>query len=474
MAGLDEKRAWLSKVGGPPAAASASGAPGGTPTGAPAGAPPGAPGGGPGGPPAQAPVTAPLGAKPSTNIVTDGAVSPTTPFTVTPAVMVEVEKIAIGLLRPIVIGMANKAFSAYLSSIDQVSGALDKAEKDENDANAAVATVVISVALLAAGPALGAAAAAAATKVNGLDATLRGQIETQGPRLAKLAGMTDDNAISAITAAAYSDFSNSALSRLITEFNADKAKAAIDKGTAALSGQAVKLTQHPDKWANGHAFLDALKTTADGSISKLIPIIGTTNDFSGLVGLFKSFEAGTPDFYKTTIRQQADHFMAQLAPPMAAAQSHKGHEMLVKMNAYGRMRYARVLIDAEPGLLGSGVTYVFRAWVTPDMEPMAAQTNPTEINPKDIEGHLPAPEEEANKARVVRMDAWGKLRLAIVSVADDGIVKVDYGKMTFVRWVADSETAQAEAQGASQNGGINTVDPGKVAGLKAPPEPPKT
>jgi hypothetical protein len=116
---------------------------------------------------------------------------------------------------------------------------------------------------------------------------------------------------------------------------------------------------------------------------------------------------------------------------------------------------------------------MFQQWITPDMEKMAEQMNPPEINPKDIEGHLPAPEKEENPQRVVRMEAWNKLRLAIVSVEDEGIIFKDRGVMTFKNWVDldnKDEVSKWEARGAAQAGGLNLVSPKDVKGLKEPPD----
>src|SRR5207244_6717362 len=125
-----------------------------------------------------------------------------------------------------------------------------------------------------------------------------------------------------------------------------------------------------------HAYLDALKNSADASVkNELIPHIVACDSYDKLVGFYNSLLARNPTSYTEGIRDELDHFVDQIAGTIASDERRKGggkpsHDRIVKMNAYGRMRYAHVTFwdgSNNPNPFGGGASYDFISWVTPDM-----------------------------------------------------------------------------------------------------------
>ncbi|GAA3803283.1 hypothetical protein GCM10022242_02900 [Nocardioides panacisoli] len=144
----------------------------------------------------------------------------------------------------------------------------------------------------------------------------------------------------------------------------------------------------------------------------------------------------------------------QFADIMAAAPGAKPTSF-VQINAYGRLRWAKVRYNT------TSANYMFIAWVPPGMVDYVAgqQQNPGEpLDPGLIANKLPDP--VIMQTRIVRMDAWGRIRYAEVGGEDNEIV--------FRRWIPQDKETEALAQAQTQIGGID-VDPAKVHGLVAPP-----
>lgn len=391
-----------------------------------------------------------------------------------PEVRLEVEKLAINELRQLATDHAIKASGFWQSALDQAREEFKKTKDQEEKEREGTINLVISIAMLAGGPLLSAAASSSAQVLNGQEMSVRlnAAVETNVAGLAQRAGVTDAQTREAWVQQARDRLALDWISAKMETFDAAKAQAGMESVSGTVKEKAVALAAETDEKKLGVAFCDQLQLAQNQAMNTLIPTIKGLKSVEALSGIVNAFANATVAAYKAVLLAEIQHFKEQISKPFAsrAAEKQGGSgtgNVIVKMNAYGRMRFAHVRY------LPSSANYVFHSWVTPDMEASAAKLCVGEIDPKTIDGHLPAPELQPNPARVVQMDAWGRLRLAIVSVADEGLFFKDYGVMNFVRWVAADEVAQAQAKGNNQVGGLNTVSPGSVKGLRPPPEDPK-
>ena len=393
---------------------------------------------------------------------------PANPFDI-PELQLAVERLAVDELRNLAADHANKASSFWQSALDQSRSEFKEAkDKEEKDREAKI-NLVISIAMLAGGPLLTAASGAAARVLNGqeLSTRLNVSVNSNIAQLAQSAGLTDAQSREVWIREAREKLAMNWISAKLETFDESKAQAGIAAAAAAVKDKTVQIAAETDEKKLGVAYCDELQRAQNESMNSLLNTIRAQDSAEALIRIYDAFATATVGIYKAALSAQIANFNAQIArvvtsrAEMAQGRPGKG-SMIVQINAYGRMRFAHVIY------MPSSATFSFESWVTPDMESMAAQLSVKEIDPRAIVGHLPAPELQPNPARVVQMDAWGAMRLAIVSVSDEGYFVKDYGVMQFVSWVPDRDRAQAEAKGRAQVGGINTVSPGAVKGLREP------
>jgi hypothetical protein len=387
-----------------------------------------------------------------------------------PKVKVEVEKLAVNELRGLAGDMAVQSYASYLDAVSTVARELDAKKKVAEEKREMYVNIVLSIGLMALGPAI----AAAAPKLTGpllLEKVKNGVGEKAGA-LIKFADVADADAVKWMTTSNYAKLADDTITGLAAKFDADKAKGAIEGLAGKLKDKTGKMAASIDKYANGALYLEQLKNAADGSSKELITSIRGMSTYDELLGVYNTFNGSSREIFIAQVRAQADNFMEQIAPTLAdqakvkagMGASSSGYTFL-KVDAYGRKRICSADYDSSQG------GYHFMAWVTPDMEKSAEAQGPREVPGSVFLTGLPEPLKQLDKERIVRIDAWGKSRLAVVKAVDDGTFTKDVNTH-FVRWVPDDELSQAEAQGNStQIGGVNTVDAGSVKGLKAPPAP---
>jgi hypothetical protein len=188
-------------------------------------------------------------------------------------------------------------------------------------------------------------------------------------------------------------------------------------------------------------------------------------DLMTLVAITKTL-AEDAKIYREEVKTRADHFRTQIADivPRDSLTSHASTQFAL-INAYGRPRWARV----RPGAVSG---WVFEQWLTPDMEDVAAalyaDKEPPKLKPSDLPGHLPAPGKERGEtamSKVVRMDAWGRIRYAFVKIPEGPVESERYH---FERWVLKSEETAILVHEDLQTGGIPTVSSDIVLGKSTP------
>jgi hypothetical protein len=384
-----------------------------------------------------------------------------------PQVQVEVEKLTVSELQGLAGDLASQAYSSYLDAVSTVAGELREKKKVEEEKRELYVSIVLSIGLMALGPTL----ASASTKITGpllLDKVKTG-VSQKASDFVKYSGMSEADAAKWKTEEIYAKLSNDTIDRLAGKFDAEKAKGAVDSLAGKGKDKAAKMAASIDKYETGALYLEQLKNAADKSSKELIKSVRGMSTYDALLGVYNTFNGSSREIYVAQVRAQANNFMEQIAPILADQAKIKagntagaqGYEM-VRVDAYGKKRLCFADYDS------SQAGYHFKAWVTPDMEKTAEAQNPREVAGSAFLTGLPDPLKQEGKERIVRMNAWGKYRLAVVKTSDEGTVRTDL-RTTFVRWIPDDEQAQMEAQGNStQIGGVMTVDPGSVEGLKAP------
>lgn len=393
---------------------------------------------------------------------------PANPFDI-PALKLKIEDLAVSELRNLAADHANKASGFWQSALDQARSEFKESMDEEEKAREAKIGLVISVAMLAGGPLLTSASGAAASVLNGPEVSTRLNvaINQKVDELALQAGITDAQGREAWVREARQKLALDWISSKIETFDEAKAQAGLAAAAGAVKDKAIKIVASTDEKKVGVAYCDELQRAQNQSMNALLNTIRAQTSTEALVAIYNAFASATVATYKAALSTQIGNFRTQIAAVVASrAKDMQGQtgsgDQIVKMNAYGRMRLAHVIY------MPSSANFAFKSWVSADMEATAAAMVTMEISPSAIAGHLPPPELQPNPARVVQMDAWGAMRLAIVSVADEGFFVKDYGVMNFVRWVDENERAEAEAKGKAQLGGLNTVSPSAVKGLRAP------
>lgn len=400
--------------------------------------------------------------------------SPISPFE-HPAVTVEIDKLAIEALRPLVADHANKAYGDFIEAIRKVYKELEDEKKASKEQREFVINVALTVALLPVGGVLTATAAKVGGAIAGpaLQAKLSSEISSRAPFLLKMAGVQDGELVKFMTNDLYKKASSDHLVDLAKRFSQEKATSAVEGAAGKLKKIATDLAVSTDRFDCGFAYLDALEKAASSGQNNVIDAIHTQSTYSQLAGFYHAYQSVTIEFYRVQIGQQVDNFMSQIGPviaDMAAVKQGRAGtgNSLVRLDAYGQPRIAFVRY------LPSSATYAFKSWVTPDMEAMALaiDPNPRTISTSAIVGQIPDPMRSAAKERIVKMNAWGRIRIAAVGISDEGgwVSSREHGVMTFNRWITDDEKLAMEAKGEQQIGGINEVSPSSVRGIKPPPD----
>jgi hypothetical protein len=157
--------------------------------------------------------------------------------------------------------------------------------------------------------------------------------------------------------------------------------------------------------------------------------------------------------FRGSVRAEAQHFVDVLAKKP----SERGKTITFRpTDAYGRRRWVKLRYNT------TDARYHFLAWVPKDVEPLveAANGGPNaEVIPSDnILGPLPDP--VIDQERVVRVDAWGELRLARV-IGEKSV-------MHFRAWIPKSKYPETEAEAQHQIGGLETVPADSVHDKVAP------
>jgi hypothetical protein len=325
-----------------------------------------------------------------------GAVNP---FDV-PAVQVEVDKLAMEPLRGLASAAAGNAFTLYISAVDQARGDLKEAEAKAAKEAQMKFEIAVSLALVIATPlTAGAAAALAGTA---LQATLGLAVASKAEGIVKALGVKDAVPITeAILNAATSD----SINRLAKSYSASDAQKIIGESVKSFT-KTISVAGHNDVNACALSYLNELKKAATASKNQLDLIVANASNFSQLLQVYNSFKNATSDTYYADLSKQLAAFKQNIAPTIVKRARLKAQgdleennpnrlydgENLVKMDAYGRFRFAKIDFTSARNPLTSPIPiYLFTAWVPPEAEAAAATLNPRVLDPKLIRGHIPDP-----------------------------------------------------------------------------------
>ncbi len=386
---------------------------------------------------------------------------PPTPFDLTPAMQADISRLATSALQSLTAARASVAYNNYAIGIARAREGILAKKKEEEERQKQQLELLLSAApyllpLKAVGGAIGAGISAP---------SLRGQllqkVESGLPTVLKAAG-TDPKIAAGFTAEVYSKIASESLDKIAEKFNAETATKGVEMAAEKLKAVATKVTLNGSKYDITASYLDALLSSANSSIQALQNNVFTMDDFNALLGIYNVVNSATPELYINQMSIQADHFLSQIAEVL----ERKGGTSIVYINAYGKRRLAQVMYYQQTGAYG------FHAWITPDMEGVYLQIdpNPRELSTDMITGHLPDPVTEPEGQRVVYINAWGKVRLAIVVGAGRSFWTGKPQGYTFVKWVPPDEKDGVIAQGDMQIGGINEVPAGDVKEMQPPQE----
>jgi hypothetical protein len=311
---------------------------------------------------------------------------PQDPLRIT-AVQVEIDNLALEPMRNLAQAEADdgyrKLFEAISDSRKEIEKLAAQAAKDEQ----MKFEIMIGLAVVVATPLT--AGAAAAIAGSALAAPFQRTVARNMPEILRKAGINLQRSVDEAIAVQES------IGRLANKFSGSDSQKILGELTKSLS-KAMPVFAQKDRYNTGISYLTAMKSIVDGSKKELNKKIAAAN-FDELLSIYNAFESTPDDAYSKHVSKRIGDFMDQMADVMvnrakAQAGEQTNKETMVKMNAYGRIRYARVLfnIDSNPIFFAEN-NYTFKAWVAPELEEMAEKMGPQMIDPKMIRGHLPAP-----------------------------------------------------------------------------------
>ena len=321
--------------------------------------------------------------------------TPDNPFNI-PAAQVELDKLLRQLplepVRQLVGNEAGDAFVRYLRAVQKVGDTLKAAADSAAKVNQLTFEITVAMAVVVLTPLTAGAAAALAGEV--VQAQLVNAIQTNGAKILIGAGVQLEKAIDAnAVAVAATD----TITRFSTQFSASDVQRIFGEAAKSLS-KVITVAANTDRFAVGKNYLDQLESEVDQSKKLLNPVIAAAS-LEQLLGLYNSLKSSSIASYTDSVSKQLSNFMDQMADVIvarakAALNQHASNDTIVEMDAYGRIRYARVKmkLPSDPIFTsGGGTTYTFVAWVSPELEAMAKKMGAERIDPNKIVGHIPDP-----------------------------------------------------------------------------------
>lgn len=310
-----------------------------------------------------------------------------------PEVKVEVDKLATEAMRGLAFAEAGDALTKFFAAAAAVRGQLDKKEQEERKNEQLKFEIFVALAIVVATPLTGGAAAAIAGSA--LQETLRTKIALEGAQMLTKVGVSAERAMVAAKSLADAAASES-VTRLAASYSAADGQKILGEIVKSLS-KTVSIFGATDKFTVGKQFIAAIEDQVQASKEKLNRTIASTPKFDDLLSIYHSCLSRKAT-YEKSISTQVTQFMDQIADVIvnrtrfANGESGVSKDVIVKMNAYGRMRYARTKknFPSNP-IFSASVTYDFVAWIAPELEAMAEKMYSDEIDPRSINGHLPDP-----------------------------------------------------------------------------------
>ncbi len=300
---------------------------------------------------------------------------------------VEIDKLALEPMRGLASAEAGDAFLKYLRAIDKAAKELKATEDLAAKKDQLAFEIAVSIGIVVATPLTAGAAAAIAGAA--LTAPLTRNLARELPEILKRAGVPLQTGIN--TSAAVSE----SIARLASKFSGSDSQKILGEATKSLS-KVISVAAHKDRFACGRAFLGAMESAVESAKGALNPLIGKAS-FDQLLGVYNACKSNTTNSYYAIVSKQLSNFMDQMADVMVNKAKSQANESttkdtIVKLNAFGRIRYARVLMNLPSGEnFSTRTTYTFKAWVARELEEMAEKLGPRLINPNEIVGRLPDP-----------------------------------------------------------------------------------
>jgi hypothetical protein len=385
-----------------------------------------------------------------------------------PEARVEIEKCAMPVVQQLAVEQAQNAARDFQTAVGNVKTA-QKAKSDAAKAEkAAMYTLAVSIALMPLGPVTEAASVAIAGPA--LQSKLMEALVNNAGRLEAKFGKLGAGAANKTFDFVASD----AVGRLAAVFDPGKAKAALGLGISSLQGKTVSFLAGPDPGTCVANYLDAIGKAANDAMHNLTDLILKTQCYSEALAYYNFFSKPLQGIYEAVLGQQAQDMLTEVADVIAtnaetgvtgAVDKVLSQDEVGKFNAYGRPLFAHLKRYAKPD--DTADYYEFLKWVTPDMEPLAAKVA-KDIDTAYITNRIPPPDREPGE-RVILVDGWGKERVMLIEVEDQGIFWKEYGVPTFKRWAEPGEDDKAlRSRAAMQHGGLEKLDLAQVKKVQAP------
>jgi len=265
-----------------------------------------------------------------------------------------VDKIGIEQLRLLVVAQAGDAFTLYISAIDQATGDLKAAEAKAAKQTQLAFEILIALAVVVGTPLTASAAAALAGPA--LQAKIATTLATQADRILTTAGVKNTVPI---TNAILETATKDSVIRLAKSYSTSDAQRITGEAIKSFS-KTVSVGGHDDVDACALDYVKQIKIAATASKTVLNGVVAGATNFSQLLQVYFSFLPENTGKYYEGLTKQIALFKTNVAPMIVKKARLKAEgnldendpdrlyagENVVKMNAFGRMRFAR--IDFSP------------------------------------------------------------------------------------------------------------------------------
>jgi hypothetical protein len=333
----------------------------------------------------------------------NGAAPPTNPFT-TQKVEVEVDKLGIEIIKRLTMDRAQDAYTDYKAAFAKAVKWLDKAIEQAKKQAQTNFDIAVSMALVVLTPLTAGAAAAVLKGVLTAKDTFALELAQKAQTIMTKTGST---ATAEMLAKDILDAAtNESVGRLVKAYTTSDAIKIVSSAMTSFSKK-VSIPGHTDTLACTLSYMWEMEKAAALAKDQFNKFVETSASESvgQLLQLYHSFDPENRAKYPAQLEEQSRNFEKNVAPTIVQRARLKAEgqlspnpnqlydgENLVKMDAYGRIRYAKIHFQgAHHPLTSPTPSYRFISWVPRDAEEAAAALNPRLLDPNLIYGHIPNP-----------------------------------------------------------------------------------